>query len=437
MDKDEIMEELSSLVAGYISIKTINKKKRYYLQRREGKRIKSTYIKENELTEIKSALSRRKELESLLRSLECSPNLSPLPESSRSLSGKVMEKDEVVASFINGELVYINEKKAPLSIIFSKRLEGWLSSRAVDSSRRNSRLLKKILDISSHNDMETTLISHAISLTDDYWFKPNKSKLKWKDVSSFSDEYAYLSLKGDAFHLPSKPKLTPELTLPGSYEKCWKKIDGCWNLIKKGNRKELFSEYFCSRLASFIGIASASYRLSGEYIITANFASSVNFEPLSSIAGRDDDRYDHVFPLLFALNRDIARDYLHLIYFDCLVNNIDRHNENCGLLRDRDDGHIISLSPNFDNNIALLSVDGYPRDITRRSDGLISYFERFLKKNAEASSLFISLDLIPLNEKMIKSILDDCPIKVDEDTLISFLLNGWKRLKTIQDNLRR
>ncbi len=436
MDKDAILKELSSLPEGYISVKTIGGKKRYYLQRREGNKVKSTYLKEAEVGRIKAAIERRKELESLLNDLPSSPPLSPLSPSASSFDGEVMEKDEVVARFKKGGLTYINEAKAPLSILKSKNLESWLSSRSIDSSRHNSRLLKKILGISSYNDTETSLSVHAISLTDDYWFKPFKSKLRWKDVSIFSDEYASLALKGDVFYLPSKARLTPELTLGGSYEKCWKRIDGCWYLVKKGNEKELFSEYFCSRLAIALGIKSAEYELIDGYIKTKNFATEVNFEPLSSLAGKDDDTYEHVFPLLLELSEDITKEYLQLIYFDCLVNNVDRHNENCGFLRDRKSGCIISLSPNFDNNIALLSVNGYPHDVSRKSDGLIDYLVRFLKKDAKARELFASLYIKKIDEKDIRAILDDISIKVDETTLIAFLLNGQKRLENIKDNLR-
>jgi hypothetical protein len=65
---------------------------------------------------------------------------------------------------------------------------------------------------------------------------------------------------------------------------------------------------------------------------------------------------------------------------DTLVSNSDRHSENFGLLRSREDGHLISLAPNFDNNASLISR-GYPQDITRRQDGLISFFRTLLSQD--------------------------------------------------------
>lgn len=438
MDKRELIDRLNVLPVGYISKKTINGKERYYLQYRKGKRIVGNYIPNENILSLSKQIEERKRLERMIHDYLASfPSLKPLSENALSLTGDIMEKDNIVASFKNGDLIWLNQKKAPLIFIKGqcKRLEPWLINRAIDSERNNSKILRKSLKIVSEKNEEISLSVHAATLIDDYWFRPSKSKLHWKDVFFADDLYSDLALNGDSSFLPSAPKITPELTLTGSFEKCWKLINGEWFMIKKGTDKELFSEYFCSSLAKIMNIPTAEYFMEGNCIVTANFAKDFNFEPISSIAGSN-DKYEHVFPLILELSKDLAKQYLTLMYFDCLVNNVDRHNENYGFLRNRKNGKIVSLAPNFDNNVALIAVNGYPHDPKRKKDGLFDCFEAFLESNQEAASVFSSLELPSIIPNDIKRICDGSKIKTDEDTLIKFILNGLKRLKDMQDKLK-
>lgn len=435
--KEEILNRLESLPKGYLSRKTIHGSPRFYLQWREGSKIKSRYVPEKELPDLQSQLKERKRLEKELASLptEKVSFLAPISRSASEFTGDVMEQNEKVASFDHGELTFLNEKKAPLVIIRSKRIEPWLQGRCIDTHRPNSRLLRKALRIHSEQEEEIVLRAHAACSTDDYWFRPKHSKLKYDDVSFFSDRYAKIALSGDFELAPERAELSPELTATGSYEKCWKNLGGTWTMVKTGSEAARFSEWFASKLAPLLRLPSAEYRLVGDKILTPNFASKVNLESLSALAG-DDDSYENVFPILFSLRKDIAESYLRLCYFDCLVNNVDRHNENVGLLRSRETGEILSLAPNFDDNLCLLAVEGYPHDISRKKDGLISLFEEFLKENRDAASLFASLQIPLISKEEILGLLKASPIHVDEETLVAFLLNGQERLRKIQRGIK-
>ncbi len=436
INRDAILEELKTLPRGYISNKTIKGKTFHYLQYREGKKIVSQYVPEQNVPILIKQIDMRAELERLLADyIDNTPLITPLCKSSLSLTGDIMEQDEVVATFKEGDLIWMDKDRAPLIFKRSTRLEPWLKGRAIDSHRTHSRLLKKALRIVTENDEQVSLYVHAVTLTDDYWFRPQKSKLHYKEVSFTSDLYSDLALNGNPYSLPSIGRITPELTTVGSFEKCWKRIDGQWYMLKKGTGDELFSECFCSELAKALDIPTARYFLSGDCIWTPNFAMDVNFEPMSSIAG-EDDRYEHIFPLVSSISEDLAKQYLLLVFFDCLVNNIDRHNENCGFLRNRKTGKIISLAPNFDNNIALTAVNGYPHDIKRYEDGLINIFKKFLRKNKEASRVFSSMKLPTLTEDTIKRILSASVLKTDEKTLVDYLMDGYKRLEEIQNDIK-
>lgn len=49
-----------------------------------------------------------------------------------------------------------------------------------------------------------------------------------------------------------------------------------------------------------------------------------------------------------------------MVFYDALLHNDDRHNQNAGVLRNSNTGEIISLAPYFDYNLGLIST-GVPR----------------------------------------------------------------------------
>lgn len=431
---DELKKELESLPAGYISHKNINGKARFYLQHREGSRIVSKYIKDEEIEPLKKKISRRKEIEDEIRYLlktTTTPLAVNLSSNAKLLTGDIMEEDEVVASFTNGELTYINEKRAPLEIIKTGNVRAWLEGRSIDHHRTNSRLLKKVLRMSEKDEIQSVLCVYARTLTDNFWFRPHKSKIHFKDLQFLNDMYSDTSLKGFTRDISSKPSFNPELTLIGSYEKCWKLIDDTWYMYKTGTENEIFSEIFCSSLCGMLKIPTAVYERYGKYIRTRNFTEDYDFEPLRAVAG-DDDRYEVCFPIIYSISKDLATQYLLLMWFDCLVYNVDRHNENCGFLRNRKTGEIVSLAPNFDNNLALFARE-IPAKTDRNNDGMIKLFKKFILKNNDAREIYAKLALPVVTKDMVDSILAKAESPVKNDFLFEYLDNGQKELKIIQN----
>lgn len=426
----DIVNKLNNLPDGYISYKTIKNKKYAYFQYVENGKLKSKYIKEKDLSDFKNKIEERKKLEKELKKLQFSgKNLPKLADSAKKLTGYIMMQDNVVASFKDGQLIEMNEEMCPLLIKRTHNVSAFLSNRVIDKSRTNARLLKKALQIKESEDELISLYSYGATITDNYWFKPKQSKLKYKDISFDGDFYSDLALTGELIVYPKTPKLTPQLTTPGSYEKCWRKENNKWWLYKKGNENEIFSELFCSLLADKLNIPTAIYKQEDRFIKTLNFADKYNFEPISSIAS-DDDSFENVFNSIVEINDEIAKQYLLLVWFDCLVNNVDRHNENCGLLRDKKNGKIISLAPNFDNNVALISRSEV-LNLNAKDDGLIKMFAKFIKNNKTAYELYREIKLPKLTKQIIHDCFKQIDTKKDEELIMSFLLNRYKELLKI------
>ena len=423
----ELLKELNTLPIGNIYKKKIHGKTYYYHQYfQDGVRF-SHLVNEEERLALQDKIARRLAVESMIRDIRLRD--VTLSRNSQELTGYVMCENTVTAKFEKGVMVDINPKLAPLVIQRTHSLEEFLKLRVMDMSRTNARILKKVLQIEVDEDYKTALYSYALSISDHYWFKPKHSKLKYKEVVFDNDSLFEISLKGEVNVFFSKAKLSPEITTTGSFEKGWRYIDGEWWLYKKGNERQIFSEMFCSYFAELINLNSVAYELDGEYIRCKNFSPYMNFEPMAALAG-DNDRCDYVFNILCGIREDLARDYLKLILFDSIMNNIDRHNENYGLLRDPESGTILSLAPNFDNNLALIATT--ERLNSPSKDGFIKVFTDFIKKNAVARSMLHEISIPDIDLDDLRLIALQIPIRINNlEEIVSSVLLRYNYLKKL------
>ena len=427
----EIEDELVRLPNGYISKKMISGKERFYLQWLENGKLKSKYIKAAEFDTITAQIEKKKQLQDELKSLKETPdgirdsNLKrKAARNMLSITGTLMSEDKVIATVKKGEIIDYDEALIPFYLKRTKYMEGWLASRAIDTHRTNSRLLKRALRLRTADNAQTALAVNAATVTDRYWFKPEGSNARYEEIRFKENCFDNLALWGDPNGFSHKPSRTPELTNIGSFEKCWRLIDGTWWIYKSGTKNEYFSELFICKLGEKLGLNMAHYEMDGEYIRSKNFTSNTewNFEPISSLMGENED-YSDCFDTIYALSPVLAEQYLKIVWLDTVCYNMDRHTENYGFLRDVKSGKIVSMAPNYDNNIALISR-GYPAKTNREGDGLIRFFRDFLAENQTAQRMYQRMQMPTITENMIDQCLTEIPIQVDEEFIKAFVLNG-------------
>lgn len=437
----QIENELTALPTGYISKKIISGKERFYLQWMENGKLKSRYIKAVEFDNITAQVERRKQLQKELKALKETPegiretNLKrKAARNMLNITGSILSEDRIIATVKGGEITDCNEQLLPLYLKRTKNVEGWLASRAIDTHRTNSRLLKKALRIRTADDAQTALTVNAATVTDRYWFKPEGSTACYEDIRFKENYFDSLALRGDPNGFSHKLSRTPELTNTGSYEKCWRLIDDTWWMYKSGTDSEYFSELFICVLGEKLGLNMAHYEMDNGYIRTSDFTNGAkqNFEPISSLMGENED-YNDCFETIYALSKDLAEQYLKIVWFDTICYNMDRHTGNFGFLRDVKSGEIVSMAPNYDNNIALISR-GYPDHVSRENDGLIRFFHDFLAENDTARRLYSEMELPEITEKLVDSCLNEIPFDVDKEYIKAFVLNGQAVIQDIIHN---
>ncbi len=347
-------------------------------------------------------------------------------------SGYIMSGDAAVARVNDNNVEPIIKERMPLYLANGGSFSEWLASRAIDRHRPNSRILKKMLRFTDTSDISTVLYAHAATIADNYWVKSENENLTYDEVSFKENYFADIALVGSArsFNRELTQKElssnTPELTSIGSYEKCWKQQNGDWYMYKQGNELERFSEIFISKLTKQLGFPSAEYIPDDKYIKTKDFTEGkYNFEPMAALVGENEE-YILNYDKLLEIDKALANQYLDIIFMDTLCFNMDRHTYNYGLLRDKETGEIISMAPNFDNNIALISR-GYAAQAKNSANLLIELFVELLKEKN------ISYDLpVVSREEVIKIADSSLPDeKIDRNYVTDFVMNRYERIEQL------
>ena len=343
----------------------------------------------------------------------------------------IMHKDTVVCEYKNGSTKVINKALSPLLFRFFDSFEDWLVSRAIDGHRPNSRLLKKALRLAGRDDISAVIAAYALTITDNYWVKKPNEEIKYNNIRFKENMFAELALSGsyDSFNKAAasgaKRPYTPDLTNTGSYEKCWRMENGRWCMYKKANESEAFSEVFVSKLCRVLGFDAAEYTFGKDCVKTFDFTdnASVDFEPAYNFVWDNDDMIYNIDKLrTLSEDKTLVRDLMRIFFMDALTANPDRHTFNYGVLRDAQSGDIISLAPNFDNNMALTARNDMS-DTKRENDFLIGLFNETLEyvKDFEVPKITRELILSALDEYEISAAL--------KSKIADFIYNGYTQIK--------
>lgn len=340
---------------------------------------------------------------------------------------EILSRDTVVAVWKDNELKVLNSDLLPLYLKRISDAKSWLETRAIDSHRANSRLLKKALRLAEKDDVSTVLHVNAATITDTYWVRAIGNDLKYEDVRFNKDYFSNLALRGlySSFNSAAKRKdtKTPELTNIGSFEKCWKLKDGKWWIYKSANQKEQFSELFVYELGKALNMNMAHYEKGDKCVKSLDFTYSakVIFEPASSFMGDEED-YIKVVEKLKELCPKAIPDYIKMIFLDTITANPDRHTGNFGLMRDAKSGELLGLAPNFDNNMALIAR-GYPTT-KAKGDLLIALFNELMQEYPEYNKY-----LPTLTEATVKVVINKLNMKVRTQAVVDFVMSRYNAIK--------
>ena len=354
-----------------------------------------------------------------------------------------------------GSIIRIyNEEHIPVGLDgiknydFNKALQFWWESRIIPKNRSHYK---------NHMLEMNVLLANSCgsNLSDQFWIRPEKSDIKWKDCNFFTNEFnedigKYLLGKKTG-PLAKMDSNTPDLFSNGEQDKRWVTERGVRKLIKYGRPpyyEQPFNEMLAAEICRRLGFPHVKYSFVVKVSDDMQFYSScpcfvtedTEFVPAGFIQyavkrGRGVSSYDHLLKCCSALGmKDLGKieeGLLHMVLLDFITANEDRHFGNFGFIRNATTLQWEGLAPNFDAGNAMFYE--YPTSDLRKSLSFMDNVKcktfaatqkkqlgKFTDKIAGLNIDFSKLDGI---EKYYRDILSQNP-KVDEERreLLSKLL---------------
>ena len=310
-------------------------------------------------------------------------------------------------NFFNKVIQIKNIEYAPLSIYKTYQdnkdvlteVNKWFKGRNIPIWRDDLFYLLKKLEVKTADEL--LMKSYALSLSDQYWIKPCESKLKYKDVNFFENDFGYSDFLDITFsntNINRKISLmTPNNTTDGRLKKTWIIENGKRILIKGGykdNPIAPLNELLASMICDALGIKHVSYELD---VINDKIVSKcedfidedTEFITAHSIlkdelTGNYKEIYERYIEILESNGISDARDNLEdMIFLDYLIMNVDRHLNNLGIIRNVNTLKWISVAPIFDSgeamDLEILDDDTMVVNDNGRLFNEVVHFDKFLE----------------------------------------------------------
>ena len=281
----------------------------------------------------------------------------------------------------------------------------WWTDRSIPASRSGVREALETLEIS--NTKALLVRCCGLSLSDQYWIRPENSELKWDDINFFDN--AFSDDIGDILFGATKKKnvlnfSSPDNTSDGNLKKRWKIIDGKRCLIKGGSnpfRQQPFNEVIASGIMQRLDIPHISYTLvwnqGAPYSVCEDFVRGdtelipawriLQFQKRSNSTSL----YRHFVDCCDSIGlTDVVPFLDRMIVLDYIIANEDRHFNNFGALRNAETLEWLGMAPIYDSGSSL-GYDKMPAQMRSEKDVVCKPFKNH---HAEQLRLVSSYDWI-------------------------------------------
>lgn len=296
------------------------------------------------------------------------------------IAGTIMHQDAEVArtgfdedlGLMTGNVEVLDADLLPMGTLGGDgcvdRLElmRWWKMRCVPPSRQGAK------DLGDHFDIPLCSFpfrSMGLSLSDQYWLRPEGSEAEWPDVDFFGNRFS--DDVGDMlFSRRFREDVdfrSPDCTTTGNLRKRWRIVDGERRLVKAAARpygQEPVNEAVATILMKSQNIECTEYEVvveEGETcsscpdFIDRSTELCTAAQVMRTVTRPDDvPLYDHYVGCCRAHGLDIVPDIDRMIVVDFLMANRDRHFNNFGIVLDAETLEWIGTAPVYDTGSSFL-----------------------------------------------------------------------------------
>ena len=267
--------------------------------------------------------------------------------------------------------LYVKNASKDISKNLAKEINKWFRNRGIPAWRKDVKNLLEKLNVISTEELLNK--AYALSLSDQYWIKEEKSPIKWENINFFENDFKYkgyleVSLSNSSNGKINQAELkSPNNTTDGMLQKAWI-IENNKRILIKGNyessREEPINEWLASKICELLGFSHCNYDIDivnnklvskCEDFITSDEEIIVAYDILNSEKRANNiSEYEHYISILEKNNVESARKNLEdMFILDYLIMNIDRHMKNFGVIRDVNSLRWLRTTPIFDNGESM------------------------------------------------------------------------------------
>lgn len=302
-------------------------------------------------------------------------------------------------------------------------LNDWWVDRSIPASRSGIVRALEVLNLPSTRML--LLRCFGLSLSDQYWIKPDGSDLEWSKLNFFENGFSEDVgdvLLGKAEKNGHFDFSSPDNTSDGYLKKRWKIVDGKRCLIKGGSNpfiQQPFNEAVASEIATLLGIPRVDYSVVWDdgvpYSVCEDFVTAdtelVSAWRILQVQQKSNNIsiYQHLLNCCEAAGIvDVVKSLDRMIVLDFIIANEDRHLNNFGFLRNAETLEWLGAAPIFDSGSSL-GYDKLASEI-KPFDGIeCKPFKSKHEAQLKLVSDFSWLDLNKLSdvEDVIRSVVSD------------------------------
>ena len=421
MDQQEKLRQIAKITAqigglpkGYISKKQINGKVYYYHQWSQSGVKHSKYLRDNEIEPLAEQIEQRKALQEKLRNLKAkSSAVIKKRNEVNSLKCTLMHKRVQVAELelddATGLIQRIGTVYAPDHLPIGIPIRKGVT---IPASRSGVREALETLKITSTKIL--LVRCWGLSLSDQYWIRPEDSDLTWDSVNFFENDFS--DDIGDVLFGAKKKTdgldfSSPDNTSDGNLKKRWKIINGKRCLIKGGSnpfRQQPFNEVIASEIMERLGIPHVPYTVmwnkGAPYSVCEDFITeNIELVPAWRILKtqkKDNSTsvYQHFINCCNTLGIKDAVPYLdRMIVLDYIIANEDRHFNNFGVIRHAETLEWLGFAPIYDSGSSL-GYDKMPAQMRSEKEVVCKPFKNHHSEQLKLISDFSWIDFDSLSD---------------------------------------
>ena len=254
---------------------------------------------------------------------------------------------------------------------FRTNLSEWFKGRGIPAWRDKLDLLLHRLNITAPYELLDK--AFGLSLSDQYWLKPEGSTIEYDAINFFDHDFEYAEFMEASLETNSKivtketSLKTPNNTTDGMLRKAWIIEKGTRYLVKGGYKNETlqpFNEVLASEICKRLGFYHVEYTLDTykdmvvskcPCFITKDTEFVTCYQIRNDMKRHDSiEDYEEYIKKLEKYGIESAREKVeNMFILDFLIRNEDRHLNNFGIIRDVNTLKWLDVAPLFDNGQSL------------------------------------------------------------------------------------